>query len=88
MEEEALYPRLLASSDREVVAKARELLDEVGALCSEFFVFRNRWASSERIQRAPEDFCRETMLHLRRLQLRMRREAQELYPLVDGSQAP
>jgi hypothetical protein len=85
MEGEALYPRLLASRDPEVAAKARELLDEVGSLYDEFFAFRERWSASEDIQKAPEDFCRETMLLLRRLQRRMKREAQELYPLVEGA---
>jgi hypothetical protein len=83
MEEEALYPQLLQSSDPEVAAKARELLAEVGTIYAEFFAFRDKWKASEDLRRAPEDFCRETMFLLRRLQRRMKREAQELYPLVE-----
>lgn len=85
MEEGALYPRLLASPDPSVAAKARELLEEVGTLYAEFFAFRERWSSTEGIQRTPEAFCQETTAMLRRLQRRMKREAEELYPLVEGS---
>lgn len=53
MEEEALYPRLLASPIPEVAEKARELLDEVGTLYEEFFTFRERWSTSGAIQQAP-----------------------------------
>ncbi len=84
MEEEALYPRLLASSDEQVVAKARELLDELGPIYQTFFAFLAKWREAAAIQADPEGFCRETMQHLYRLKLRLERENTELYPLVEA----
>jgi hypothetical protein len=84
MEEEALYPRLLASSDDRVVAKARELLDELGPIYQGFFAFLARWREAATIQADPESFCRETMQELHRLKVRLERENAELYPLVDA----
>ncbi len=84
MEQEALYPRLLASSDPAVAAKARELFDEVGTLYDRFFSFLDRWSDPEVIKANAEGFCRETMMELHRLSRRLRRENDELYPMVDA----
>ncbi len=83
MEQEALYPRLLASSDARVSRKAQELLDEVGDLYNAFFSHLRRWPDAASIQADPEGFCRDTMQLLHRLRLRMKRENDELYPLVE-----
>lgn len=84
MEQEALYPRLLASPSPAVAAKARELFDEIGPIYQAFFSFLGRWADAQTIQANPEDFCRETMMELQRLKLRLKRENEELYPMVDS----
>lgn len=84
MEQEALYPRLLESGDPQVVAKARALLGEVGALYEDFFGLMRRWAELPAIQGDPEGFAREVMAMLHKLNQRMRRENQELYPLVNA----
>lgn len=84
MEQDALYPRLLASSDPKVAAKARELLDELGTIYESFFAFLRKWRESGTIKEDPEGFCRETMMELHRLKLRLRRETEELYPMVDA----
>jgi len=83
MEQEALYPRLLASSDPEVVAKATELLDEIGDIYRIFFTHLGRWSDADMIKDDPESFCRDTMALLHRLRVRMKRETEELYPLAD-----
>ncbi|NUP07598.1 MAG: hemerythrin domain-containing protein [Polyangiaceae bacterium] len=85
MEQEALYPRLLASADPAIAAKARALLDEVGPLYRTFFEHLAKWPDASAIQRDPEGFCRETMAILQQLRMRMKRENEELYPLVDGA---
>jgi hypothetical protein len=84
MEQEALYPRLLASRDPSVAEKARALAAEVGDLYEGFFGFLARWQSAEAVQTAPDEFGRETMVQLHRLGVRMKRENRELYPLVDA----
>lgn len=83
MEQEALYPRLLASPDAAVAAKARELLDEVGDLYSRFFALLKRWPDKESVAADPEGYARDVMMMLHRLHLRMKRENSELYPLAD-----
>ena len=84
MEQEALYPRLLASSDERVVNKARDLLDELGPIYQSFFAFLAKWREATTIRADPEGFCRETMQELHRLGVRLERENTELYPLVDA----
>ncbi len=84
MEQDALYPRLLASENPDVAKKARELDAEVGTLYATFFTYLERWSSAESIKAAPEDFGRETMMQLHLLGQRMKREDRELYPLVDA----
>jgi hypothetical protein len=85
MEQDALYPRLLASSDLEVKKKAEELESEIGPLYASFFSYLETWTAPGAIQASTEDFCRETMRQLFQLSARMRRENRELYPLVDSS---
>lgn len=85
MEQEALYPRLLASSDPLVASKAQELLDDVGDIYKAFFDHMSRWSSADEIRARCELFRRETWALLHRLHARMKRENDELYPLVDRS---
>lgn len=84
MEQEALYPRLLASSDSAVRDKANELLEEVGDLYELFFRHLSKWSDGPLIRSDAEGFCRETMQLFHRLKVRMKRENEELYPMVDG----
>jgi hypothetical protein len=84
MEEEALYPRLLASADLAVRDKAQELLDEIGGIYDQFFQHLGKWSDGATIKADSEGFCRETMALLYRLKVRMKRENEELYPMVDG----
>ncbi len=84
MEQNALYPRLLASPDPRVSLKARELELEVGALYETFFAYLDRFRSAEAIRADAEEFVRTTMMQLHLLGQRMKRENRELYPLVDA----
>lgn len=85
MENEALYPRLLAHRDPEVRAKATALFDEVGALYASFGGYRERWPTIDAIERDPAAFAKDTRRVLKVLWSRMMRENDELYPLVDGA---
>ena len=83
MENEALYPRLLAHSDGGVRTHARELFDEVGDLYAAFHGYAARWPSAASIEADPPGFVRETREILTRLAFRMVRESDELYPMVE-----
>ena len=84
MEQDALYPRLLSSTDQQVAGKAQALLAEVGDIYQSFFEHLARFPDAPSIEREPEHFSRETMQFLHRLRLRMKRENDELYPLVEA----
>jgi hypothetical protein len=84
MENEALYPRLLAHSDPAVRARARELFDEVGDLYDAFHAHSARWPSAAAIQADGSGFVKETRELFLRLAFRMSKENDELYPLVDA----
>jgi hypothetical protein len=60
MEEEALYPWLLAHPDPVVRARAAALHAEFGPVYGAFAVYVKRWATVSAIQQAPEAFARET----------------------------
>ncbi len=85
MENEALYPRLLEHSDTAVRAKARDMFDEVKGIYSAFAVYSKRWPTTESITADPAGFARDTKRVLKTLWMRMCRENDELYPLVDAA---
>ena len=84
MENDALYPRLLAHADAEVRAKAKTLLDDVGSIYDGIHEHGRRWSDGAIIQRDAASFVRETLEMLKTLGRRMARENKELYPLADG----
>jgi hypothetical protein len=84
MENEALYPRLFEHSDPAVRACAKELFDEVGDLYAIFHDYAARWPTVEAIQANGAGFVKETREILFRLAVRMTKENDELYPLVDA----
>jgi hypothetical protein len=84
MENEALYPRLFEHADPAVRARAKELFDEVGGLYATFHDYAARWPTVAAIQADGPGFVKETREILFRLALRMTRENDELYPLVDA----
>lgn len=84
MEDEALYPRLLAHEDPALRGLAERFLSEVGGLYSSFDAFEQRWPDAATIGRNPADFVRDTGRVLRSLGKRMMAENGELYPAVDA----
>ncbi|MBI2393346.1 MAG: protein kinase [Deltaproteobacteria bacterium] len=83
MENEALYPRLLAHRDASVSGRAKALYDEVSTLYASFGTYAKRWPDSASIEADPAAFTKDTRRVLAILSARMRRENDELYPLVD-----
>jgi hypothetical protein len=86
MENEALYPRLLAHRDPAVRDSARALFDEVGSIYDAFGAYTRRWPTSASIEADVAGFADETRALLMTLATRMLRENDELYPLVDASE--
>jgi hypothetical protein len=86
MENEALYPRLLGHGDAGVRARAAELYGEVGTLYSTFHAHTARWPSVASIEASPAEFVDQTRALLMRLAVRMVRENDELYPMVDAAE--
>jgi len=84
MENEALYPRLFEHSDPAVRARAKALFDEVGDLYATFHDYAARWPTVAAIEANGPDFVKETREILFRLAIRMTKENDELYPLVDA----
>src|SRR5258707_186364 len=78
MENDALYPRLLASTHPEIRDKARSMLGEVGGIYDEFFVFSRRWLQAGVIERDPSTFGAELFRVMKLLGRRMSRETKEL----------
>lgn len=81
-EDWVLYPRLKASGDPDLVRITREFELEMGDLAAEFVAYDDKW-TAERVEAAWPDFCRETMIMLDVLAMRVEREEQDLYPLAD-----
>jgi hypothetical protein len=65
MENEALYPRLLAHPDAGVRETADRLQDEVGDLYQSVGAYLQRWPTSQSISGNAPDFARETFDVLR-----------------------
>ena len=77
-----LYPSLLQSSDRVIVATAQSFIDEMGGMLKTFKAWSATWPA-ERICTEWTTFSVETSNLLDALTHRVVRENKELYPLVE-----
>ncbi|MGZ3475306.1 MAG: hypothetical protein ACXWUG_14235, partial [Polyangiales bacterium] len=83
---EALYPRLLQHRDPAVRAKAKSLFDEVEQIYSTFGAFAAKWPTVDAIVADPAAYAKDTRRALKTLWVRMMRENDELYPMVDAAE--
>ncbi len=83
MEDRTLYPKLLDDADREVSAKAKRFVEEMGGIAKVFGEYLDHWPNSRAIQQAPQQFIKETNDLFGVLAARIKRENGELYPLLD-----
>lgn len=83
MEDQGLYPDLLKHRDQRVSDLARSYMDEMGNILQRFQRFIARWGYEQVIAIEPERFEKETREVLAALQQRIRREDNELYPLIE-----
>ncbi len=84
MEDETLYPRLLAHADKKVAELAQRYIDEMGGLSAAVRVYADRWPTPLAIEQDLGGFEQETLDVLRALKQRIAREDGELYRLVDA----
>lgn len=85
-EDKALYPRLKLSRDPEVAAMANSFLTEMGGLAEAYGAFEAKWRSSSAIIADPAGFAEHTAAVLGALEIRIARENNELYPLLDAAE--
>ncbi len=83
IEDNALYPRMIAQTDARVSNVALRFKQEMGTLKSTFDDFRKSWAVHSAIALSPEKFVAETSKILAALRRRLEREETELYDLYD-----
>jgi hemerythrin-like domain-containing protein len=81
-EDSVLYPALEASADRVTAALAARMREEHGALDRHVAAFDQTWSSDE-IRRRWRDFSADVADFLDIVRLRIDRENDELYPLLD-----
>ena len=83
MEDDALYPELLQHPEQKVRDLATKYVNEMGSLKSEVDALRKKWGSASAIQADPTSFIRELQWLFAALRERVKKENDELYPLVD-----
>ncbi len=84
MENEALYPRLMAHPDEAVREKVGAIFRDVGPIYEAVDGYAERWPNAESIQKDAAGFIRDTKGVMRTLGGRVTRENEELYPLADS----
>jgi len=82
LEDEWLYPTLMSASDLAVRDHARECFEEMGAILGAWVSYRETW-QAEAIQKAPDRFATATSGVIGALALRVDRENNDLYPMID-----
>ena len=81
-EDWVLYPRLLASADREIAETARAFNAEMGGLAATFLDYTERWSATAIAADWPA-YCGESRTIIDALTNRIVRENRELLPLLD-----
>lgn len=84
MENEALYPDLLAHADDAVRQEASALLADVGPLYATFDRLEQRWPGAEQVSADPRSFILDVLGCFEQLGRRMMLENKRLYPLADA----
>jgi len=84
LEDDHLYPAMLANIDPEVRARAELFQTEMGGLSEAFGRFSDRWIAPRAISADPAGFARDWGGIRSALDGRMDREDRDLYALVDS----
>ena len=82
LEDWALYPQLMQSSEPDIASAGRVFKDEMTGLAPAFLAYSNRW-SADSIDADWTAYCQETNGILDALMDRLTRENRELLPLLE-----
>lgn len=83
VEDETLYPRLMASGDPAIASAARRFSDEMGGLAAAYSLYAKRWGTLF-IAANWSGYCHETRDIIDQLTNRIARESREIYPLLES----
>ena len=87
MEDNALYPKLMADQDPEIRALAIRFREDFGSVYQTFTDFRRKW-NAERMAKEPDEFPIHAKQVLQALTQRIQQENETLYPRVDAIEPP
>ncbi len=82
-EEEWLYPALLRHPDKNINDVTRQFQEGMGGLLTEYQSYINKWTTAAAVQNNSEDFVKETTKIFNVLAVRIDKEDNELFSLVD-----
>lgn len=82
LEDKILYPNLISHSDRKISQKAKIFMKEMGNIKKKFGIYINRWRFSSNINSIPMDFINESHSIFEVLSKRIKREDEDLFPLL------
>lgn len=84
MEDKALYPKLLNSSDEKCKTTAKEFLNEMGGIKKVFETYSAKWSNSDAISSEADLFIQESKDLIATLASRIEKENRVLYPMADN----
>jgi hemerythrin-like domain-containing protein len=84
LEDDALYPRMLQHRNPQIRERVANFIAEMGGIDDVFRQYLVRWPTAQLIQANSEAFVHDTNQVFEVLRLRMAREDNELYPILDG----
>lgn len=83
LEDRALYPILINSSDGKIRDMSRKYIDEMGTISDLYISFSQKWKTGSSIKNHAAVFIDETKNILKALLDRIERENTELYQIID-----
>ena len=84
IEDDVLYPSLVTDSDSAIATIATKYKNEMGGLASTFASFMKAWRVPGSIEPRPSKFMSESESVFKLLTIRIEREENSLYPLLDS----
>lgn len=82
-EDYGLYPKMLASGDREMASTAKQYQDGMGGLKEAYQAYYAKWNRGDKIGKDPAGFIADTQGVFEALGERVQKENTILYPLAD-----
>ena len=84
MEDKALYPKLMTSTNPKTAQTAREYMTEMGGIKQVVEKYISSWSLSKNIISEPQKFIDESKGIISALKARIDKENNILYPLADS----